>query len=274
MRRCIIESEVDVKFPKDLDLKRLGAKGYIGEPILDSAGEVLGLIVGMTRVPLSDSDLVHANLRILAARAGAEFEQREAMERLRQERDTIHNILQTVEAIIVALDRDGRITRRLSMAVNVSARQFHQPDFVAQTQASLEGSGASPRRLKLELTESVVLENAEEVVSRMEQLKALGVSFSMDDFGTGYSSLSYLKRLPLDQLKIDKSFVRDIATDPSDAAIVRAILAMSQSLGLEVIAEGVETEEQRMFLRDNGCHVFQGYLLGKPKPIEEWGQCG
>ncbi|MBK5970018.1 MULTISPECIES: bifunctional diguanylate cyclase/phosphodiesterase [Thiorhodovibrio] len=769
-RRCIIESEVDVKFPKDLDLKRLGAKGYIGEPILDSAGEVLGLIVGMTRVPLSDSDLVHANLRILAARAGAEFEQRGAMERLRQERDTIHNILQTVEAIIVALDREGRVTlinrkgrellgyreadligqdwfsiclphdinvaeirdihrkvlsgeltgseyvenpvrtrsgeerliawhnnsirdaegqvigslsageditesrraelqladsearansilraapvgigvvvnrrfievndtllrmtgysqdeligkssrilypsdaefesvghekylqiqeqgigsvetrwrckdgsllniilssspidsknldkgvtftaqditarkkheeqirnlayydpltelpnrrllfdrlghalmtshrsrqygalmmldldrfkaindtlghdvgdrllieaaqrmaaslregdtisrlggdeyvvlledlgtdeqaaanmtemaaekvrvalnapyaltsakpayyctpsigltlfyghdisievllkqadvalyqakdagrntarffnpamqktiesrmaletalrqallkgelqlyyqpqfdqngccfgaeallrwhrpdhglvsplefiplaeetglilpigqwvmdtacaqikawesdehtRRLSMAVNVSARQFHQPDFVAQTQASLEVSGASPRRLKLELTESVVLENAEEVVSRMEQLKALGVSFSMDDFGTGYSSLSYLKRLPLDQLKIDKSFVRDIATDPSDAAIVRAILAMSQSLGLEVIAEGVETEEQRMFLRDNGCHVFQGYLLGRPKPIDEWGHCG
>jgi len=161
-------------------------------------------------------------------------------------------------------------TRFLRMAVNVSARQFHQPDFVAQVQASLERFEADPRRLKLELTENVVLEDAEAVVSRMHQLKALGVSFSMDDFGKGYSSLSYLKLLPLDQLKIDKSFVRDIATDPSDAAIVLAILAMSQSLGLEVIAEGVETEEQRRFLREHGCHLFQGFLLGRPKPIEEW----
>ncbi|WP_206171454.1 EAL domain-containing protein [Thiorhodococcus mannitoliphagus] len=178
-------------------------------------------------------------------------------------------VMDTACAQLKAWESDER-TRSLRMAVNVSARQFHQPDFVAQVQASLERSGANPRRLKLELTESVVLENAEQVVSRMNQLKALGVSFSMDDFGTGYSSLSYLKLLPLDQLKIDKSFVRDIATDPSDAAIVRAILAMSQSLGLEVIAEGVETEEQRRFLCENGCHVFQGYLLGRPRPIEEW----
>ncbi len=167
----------------------------------------------------------------------------------------------------------GAHSRSWQLAVNISARQFHQPDFVAQVQASLEGSGANPQRLKLELTESVVLENAAEVASRMQQLKALGVGFSMDDFGTGYSALSYLKRLPLDQLKIDQSFVRDIATDPNDAAIVRAILAMSQSLGIDVIAEGVETEEQRAFLHANGCHLFQGYLFGKPRPINEWTLC-
>ena len=164
----------------------------------------------------------------------------------------------------------GAQTRSLQIAINVSARQFHQPDFVLQVQNSLERSGANPARLKLELTESVVLENADAVIDRMRQLRALGVGFSMDDFGTGYSSLSYLKRLPLDQLKIDQSFVRDITTDPSDAAIVRAILAMSHSLGLQVIAEGVETEEQQQFLRENGCYAYQGYLFGKPMPIDEW----
>lgn len=161
-------------------------------------------------------------------------------------------------------------TRELRLAINVSARQFHQPDFVARIRDSLAHSGANPSRLKLELTESVVLSNIDEVVLRMEQLRSLGVGFSLDDFGTGYSSLSYLKRLPLDQLKIDQSFVRDIPQDANDAAIVRAILAMSQSLGLHVIAEGVETLEQRNFLRDNGCTAYQGYLFGKPMPIGEW----
>ncbi len=161
-------------------------------------------------------------------------------------------------------------TRGLRLAINVSARQFHQPDFVARVRSSLERYGVDPGLLKLELTESVVLSNIEEVIHRMGQLKALGVGFSLDDFGTGYSSLSYLKRLPLDQLKIDQSFVRDITQDPNDAAIVRAILAMSQSLGLHVIAEGVETPEQRDFLREYGCTAYQGYLFGKPMPIGEW----
>jgi diguanylate cyclase (GGDEF)-like protein len=160
--------------------------------------------------------------------------------------------------------------RHLQLAINVSARQFHQADFVAQIAASLDHSGIDPTRLKLELTESVVLENVDEVIHRMQELKALGVSFSMDDFGTGYSSLSYLKLLPLDQIKIDQSFVRDLTIDPSDAAIVRAILAMSQSLGLNAIAEGVETEAQHKFLYDNGCKFYQGYLFGKPMPITEW----
>jgi diguanylate cyclase (GGDEF)-like protein len=160
-------------------------------------------------------------------------------------------------------------TRNLELAINVSARQFHQAEFVTQIATCITLFGINPTRLKLELTESIVLENIADVVQRMQQLRALGISFSMDDFGTGYSSLSYLKQLPLDQLKIDQSFVRDISIDFNDAAIVRAILAMSQSLGLNVIAEGVETQAQHEFLLANGCKAFQGYLFGKPMPIDE-----
>jgi diguanylate cyclase (GGDEF)-like protein/PAS domain S-box-containing protein len=161
-------------------------------------------------------------------------------------------------------------TRALTMAINVSARQFYQPDFVEQVWGHIKQSGVDPKGLKLELTESVVLDRVDEVVRRMQQLKALGVQFSLDDFGTGYSSLSYLKRLPLDQVKIDKSFVSDITQDVNDEAIVRAILAMSHSLGLQVIAEGVETEEQRLRLQHYGCEHFQGYLFGRPMLIEDW----
>lgn len=178
-------------------------------------------------------------------------------------------VLDTACAQLKVWERDPR-TRDLQLSVNVSARQFHQPDFIEQVRHGLLASGADPTRLKLELTESVVLDNIETVIGRMQELDRLGVGFSLDDFGTGYSSLSYLKRLPLDQIKIDQSFVRDIPGDPNDAAIVRAILAMSQSLGLQVIAEGVETEAQRNFLFENGCNAYQGYLFGKPVPIEEW----
>jgi diguanylate cyclase (GGDEF)-like protein/PAS domain S-box-containing protein len=161
-------------------------------------------------------------------------------------------------------------TRELTLAVNVSAHQFRQPDFVERVHDHLERSGIDPAKLKLELTESVMLAQVDEVIDRMQRLRKLGVSFSLDDFGTGFSSLSYLKRLPLDQIKIDQSFIRDISHDPNDAAIVRAILAMSESLGLSVIAEGVETEDQRAFLLRHGCEHYQGYLFGKPLPIEEW----
>jgi predicted signal transduction protein with EAL and GGDEF domain len=178
-------------------------------------------------------------------------------------------VLDAACAQIKAWEDDAR-TRHLNLSVNVSARQFHQADFVEGVRRSLTASGADPARLTLELTESVVLDNVEEVIGRMQQLDALGVSFSLDDFGTGYSSLSYLKRLPLDQVKIDRSFVRDVTHDPNDAAIVRAILAMSQSLGLHAIAEGVETQAQRDFLSGSGCGAFQGYLFGKPMPLAEW----
>ncbi len=158
----------------------------------------------------------------------------------------------------------------LTVAVNVSARQFRQPDFVEQVLAVLDRSGANPQKLKLELTESLLLENVEEVITKMTALKARGISFSLDDFGTGYSSLSYLKRLPLDQLKIDQSFVRDLLTDPNDAAIARTIVALAQSLGLSVIAEGVETEAQRDCLATQGCRAYQGYLFGRPMPLADF----
>ncbi|UCU98286.1 EAL domain-containing protein [Acidovorax radicis] len=159
-------------------------------------------------------------------------------------------------------------TAHLTVAVNVSARQFRQPDFVAQVLQTLQNHNADPRKLKLELTESLLLGDIEDTIARMVQLKSEGVGFALDDFGTGYSSLSYLKRLPLDQVKIDQSFVRDVLTDPNDAAIVRTILALAKSLDLQVVAEGVETVGQLTFLRLHGCEAFQGFLFGRPGPVD------
>ena len=158
----------------------------------------------------------------------------------------------------------------LTIAVNVSARQFHHRDFVDQVLAILEHSGADPQRLKLELTESLLVDDFEAVIGRMSALKERGVGFSLDDFGTGYSSLSYLKRLPLDQLKIDRGFVRDILVDGNDAAIARMVIALAGSMGLAIIAEGVETEAQRDFLAREGCHDYQGYLFSRPLPLAEF----
>ena len=175
-------------------------------------------------------------------------------------------VLRTACRQLVAWAREPG-TRELSLAVNVSARQFRQNDFVAQVQAMLDETGANPQRLKLELTETVLISDVEDAIRKMGALRERGVRFALDDFGTGYSSLSYLKRLPLDQLKIDQSFVRDVLTDPNDAAIVRTILALAQSMELQAVAEGVENEGQRQFLLDNGCTVFQGYLFGRPGPL-------
>lgn len=161
-------------------------------------------------------------------------------------------------------------TDRLSLAVNVSVHQFRQVDFVAQVLAILHDTGADPRRLKLELTESMLVSNVEDIIDKMLALKARGIGFSLDDFGTGYSSLSYLKRLPLDQLKIDRSFVGDVLTDSNDAAIATTIIALAASLGLRVIAEGVETQGQCDFLADAGCRAYQGYLFSRPLPLKEF----
>jgi len=158
----------------------------------------------------------------------------------------------------------------LTVAVNISAHQLNHEDFVDQVLKALELSGAAPDRLKLELTESLLVNNVEDIIGKMNALKAKGVGFSLDDFGTGYSSLSYLKRLPLDQLKIDQSFVRDILTDPNDAAIARMIVLLAESLGQVVIAEGVETEAQRDSLAQLGCHAYQGYLFSRPLPLDEF----
>ena len=162
------------------------------------------------------------------------------------------------------------LTRPLLLAVNVSARQFHQADFVDQVCAALAKFAIDPGRLKLELTESLVLDDIDDTITKMQALKEVGVRFSMDDFGTGYSSLSYLTQLPLNQLKIDQSFVRNIGMKSTDAVIVQTIIGMANNLGMEVIAEGVETEEQRAFLEQHDCPLCQGYLFGKPLPIEEF----
>ncbi len=156
--------------------------------------------------------------------------------------------------------------RHLVLAVNVSAKQFHQPDFVAVVRRILDETGVNPRRLKLELTESVVINDMADAVEKMKTLKSLGIAFSMDDFGTGYSSLLYLRRLPLDQLKIDRSFISEIESNAGDAAIVQTIIGMARSLGLDVIAEGVEKEGQHQFLKLNHCPEYQGYLFGQPVP--------
>ncbi len=177
-------------------------------------------------------------------------------------------VLEAACAQLVAWSADAR-TEKLSIAVNVSARQFHHPEFCAQILGLLHASGANPYRLKLEITESLLLTDFDDTARKMGELRAIGVTFSLDDFGTGYSSLAYLKRLPLDQLKIDRSFVRDVLTDPNDAAIARTILSLAKSLDLVVVAEGVETQGQRDFLFAEGCHFFQGYFFGHPVPVEQ-----
>ena len=162
----------------------------------------------------------------------------------------------------------SELTSALQLAVNVSARQFYQADFVEQVSSVLHQSAINPERLKLELTESLVLDNINDTILKMNSLREMGVLFSMDDFGTGYSSLSSLKKLPLSQLKIDQSFVRDLSTDPDDVVIVQTIINMASNLGMGVIAEGVETEAQRAFLEQHGCPLFQGYLFSKPVSID------
>jgi EAL domain-containing protein (putative c-di-GMP-specific phosphodiesterase class I) len=158
----------------------------------------------------------------------------------------------------------------LTLAVNVSAQQLRQPDFVERVLATLLETGAAPQHLCLELTESVFAGDVEDMIGKMHALRAHAVTFSLDDFGTGYSSLSYLKRFPLAELKIDRSFVKDLPHDANAGAIVDAILGLAHALNLQVVAEGVETAQQRDFLMARGCGVLQGFLLGRPVSIEEF----
>jgi len=177
-------------------------------------------------------------------------------------------VMETACAQIKSWENDAQMSA-FQIAVNVSARQFRQPDFVAQVKRVLTDSGIKPSRLKLELTESMLLEDAHDTIAKMQVIKQMGVCFSMDDFGTGYSSLSYLAQLPLDQLKIDKTFVRNLPGVNKDETIARAIITMGLGLGMSVIAEGVETESQREFLDAHGCHEYQGYLFSRPLPLPE-----
>lgn len=161
-----------------------------------------------------------------------------------------------------------KYTRDLSISVNVSAKQFNQSHFVAEVAGVVKEYAIDPAFLKLELTESMLQDDVDLMIQKMMALREIGVRFELDDFGTGYSSLQYLKQLPLHQLKIDQSFIRDIETDSNDKALVKTIIAMAQSLDLKSIAEGVENEQQRQFLMDHGCDHFQGYLFGRPMPID------
>jgi EAL domain-containing protein (putative c-di-GMP-specific phosphodiesterase class I) len=158
----------------------------------------------------------------------------------------------------------------LSLSVNISIRQFREPDFVAQVLSAIEQTGADPARLVLELTESLFVDAMDDIVGKMNLLKAKGVRLSLDDFGTGYSSLAYLQRMPLDELKIDRSFVNSMLTDRNSATIASIIIDLANKLSLGVIAEGVETEEQRRFLADHGCINYQGYLFGRPQPLAQF----
>jgi len=178
-------------------------------------------------------------------------------------------VLETACAQIQAWQAD-KATRELTLSVNVSAKQIRRADFVTGVKVLLSRYAVPPKLLKLELTESMLLDDIEDTIEVMRALHEIGVQFSLDDFGTGYSSLQYLKRLPLDQLKIDQSFVRDIVVDSNDRAIVRTIIAMASSLSLSIIAEGVETEEQRKILVEKGCTSFQGYLFGRPVPVAQF----
>ena len=180
-----------------------------------------------------------------------------------------HWVLQTACEQLKAWESDP-LAGELSLAVNVSARQFRQPGFVKQVGDMIKQTSINPSRLKIELTESTVLENVVDTINKMHALKSIGVRFSMDDFGTGYSSLAYLTQLPLDQLKIDQSFVRNVGLKSSDSMIVQTIIGMANNLGIEVIAEGVETDAQRDFLWGAGCRFYQGYLFGRPVPVKEF----
>ena len=175
-------------------------------------------------------------------------------------------VLETACALLKSWEKSPE-WREIHLAVNISVRQFQQPDFVNGVLKVLQDTGLDPSRLMLELTESLALANVNDAIAKMTALKQVGVRFSLDDFGTGYSSLSYLTRLPFDQLKIDRSFVQNIGMKPADEVIIETIITMADSLGIDTIAEGVETEEQRAFLEQHGCRVCQGYLFGKPAPL-------
>ena len=178
-------------------------------------------------------------------------------------------VLKAACAQLKAWEQDS-MTSGLSISVNVSAKQFKSAQFAQQVEEVVHSLAIKPMLLKLELTESMLIDDMDYVITTMQALSKIGINFELDDFGTGYSSLQYLKKLPLHQLKIDQSFVRDIATNLSDRELVHTIVLMAKSLNLEIIAEGVETDEQQQLLFDNGCMNYQGYLFGRPMPINEF----
>ena len=236
------------------DALRLGQFVLVYQPIVSSNGELIGA-EALARWPHPDKGLISPSVFIPCAESTGQIIE-------------LGDWIMRTACRQLAAWREDPVYRKLMLSVNVSARQFHHPEFVARVIKAIDEAGADPRRLELELTESLLSHDIENLIEKMKALKAIGIRFSLDDFGTGYSSLSYLKRLPLDHLKIDQSFVRDVLDDPNDAAIVRTILALGKSLDLGVVAEGVETAAQRDALLLLGCQSLQGYLFGYPGPPE------
>jgi EAL domain-containing protein (putative c-di-GMP-specific phosphodiesterase class I) len=233
LRRAIDRGELRLFYQPKIDLN---TKQVIGaESLVRWQHPTLGLIAPAKFIPVAEeSDLIHQV---------GEWVLRTACEQLR------------------VWQQEGVA---LQVGVNVSARQFHKGNLADLVVAAMADSRVDPRLIEIELTESAIMRDAHASISILERLKSRGVSISIDDFGTGYSSLSYLKRLPLDILKIDQSFVRDITTDSNDAAIVRAIIGLARSLGIKVLAEGVEDDTQLSFLNAYGCNFGQGFLFGRP----------
>ncbi len=255
-----MQSEVDSRVAMESDL-RDGLQGgeelaLLFQPIVDSHGTIAGAEALVRWLQPQRGLLMPADFIPLAEATGLIL-------------PLGRWVLESACAQLALWSKDPALAR-LTLSVNVSARQLREPDFVEQVAATLRRHGAKAQRLRLELTETMLVHRVEDIIVKMSALKAMGVGFSLDDFGTGYSSLSYLKQLPLDLLKIDHSFVRDVLTDPNDAAIARTIVALGKSLGLAVVAEGVETMEQRMFLADIGCSSYQGFLFSEPLPIDQF----
>lgn len=252
----IMQADVEARNAYEADLREAVRAGQLAlhyQPQVDQDGQVLGA-EALLRWPHPRRGMISpAEFIPLAEKSGLILPMGEW-------------VLDTACGHLAELARHPD-TAHLTISVNISVHQIRQPDFVVQAMAAIERHKVDPRRLKMELTESVFARDMDDLITKMKALKQYGVSFSLDDFGTGYSSLSYLKRLPLDQLKIDQAFVRDLLTQPRDLAIAKTIVDLGTSLNMAVMAEGVETREQHQILEAMGCRQFQGYLFGKPMPL-------
>lgn len=253
----IMQADVEARHAYEADLReaiRVGQLALHYQPQVDATGRMLGA-EALIRWPHPRRGMISPGEFIpLAERSGLILPMGAW-------------VLDTACAHLADLARQPE-TAHLTISVNVSVHQVRQPDFVVQTLAAIERHRIDPGHLKLELTESVFARDMDDLICKMRALKQHGVCFALDDFGTGYSSLSYLHRLPLDQLKIDQAFVRDLLTQPKDLAIAKTIIELGRSLSMSVMAEGVETREQHQLLESMGCRHFQGYLFGKPMPLE------
>ena len=252
-----MQSDVQERLALEQDLKKAHAEGQLAVFVqnqVDAAGNVVGGELLMRWTHPERGNVPPSRFIPIAEASGLILRMGDWM------------IQQACETL-ARLQAEGRA---LSLSVNVSERQFRQDDFVERVRHILAHTGANPAHLILEVTESLLIENLEDTIARMTEIVQLGVRFSIDDFGTGYSSLAYLKRLPLFELKIDKSFVSDTPDDPNDTAIVQSILSVARHLKLRVVAEGVETRAQADFLIGSQCDCLQGYLFGRPEPLAVW----